>query len=537
MRYLPHVVAATSLVAVVPVVAVWWLRAERVISSPYVGIAVAMGLSLAASFAASAYWQRRRGSGDLVFSELLLWGWLRRLRAERRLANAAEVLGLAEARGHRGDDGLGDEERVRALKQLAAAREAEDAYLDGHSRRVARHSAMIARGMGLPREAVAKIRAAADVHDVGKLYVPAEILNKPDRLTDAEFEVVKRHPEDGAEMVSGVRNPELTAIVRHHHERLDGGGYPSGLRGEEIPLGARIVAVADTFDAITSARAYRPAAPHKRALDILAAEAGTQLDPAAVRAFLRHYRGGGSAAVWAMVAVAPQHAFARARSRGGASSTTSLGQVVATTVATVAVGTLAATAPVGERTTPSQVSPFAPIASTPTPSTPIAVRSAARPHAPDPLATPARRHERTGRDLRRVPAATGPELRPGIDGDGSPRGQQDPAPGSGTVPGDRPTDGPAGAAPSRPADAVPTSPADAVPTSPSGTAPSTSPPAPAKRQRPPRWRGRSLPVRQDGSHPALDPGGGSPPVPAPGVVDPPASAEHGPPDSAGRARK
>lgn len=443
----------------------------------------------------------------------------RRLRAERRLAGAAEVLGLTGAGGHPGDEGLGGEERARALKLLAAARETEDAYLDGHSRRVARHSAVIARGMGLSREAVARIRAAADVHDIGKVYIPAEILNKPGRLTDAEFEVVKRHPVDGAEMVRGLRDPELTAIVRHHHERLDGGGYPSGLRGEEIPLGARIVAVADTFDAITSARAYRPAAPHKRALDILAAEAGTQLDPAAVRAFLRHYQGRGPAAVWAMVAVTPQRAFARARSRGGAASTTSLGQVVATTVATVALGTLASTAPVGERTSSRQVSPFAPVASTPIPSAASLRRSAARPRARGELATSSRRREPTEGELPGGRTAVGPQLRSGTDGGASPLRPPDPAPGPGTVPADRPADTPLSAAPSPPAGVVPVSALSTLPTGPTAEVPSTSPPAASGRRRPPRG-GRSWPVRQDGSHPAPDPGG-SPPVPASGIADPP----------------
>ena len=312
-RWLPHALIATAFVVVLPALAVWAIvpRGEAALLALSVPLGMLLSV-LAASFAGSAYWQRRRGSGDLVFSELLLWGWLRRLRAERRLANAAEVLGLAEAGDHRGDDGLSDEERAQALRQLAAAREAEDAYLDGHSRRVARHSMMIARGMGLPRETVAKIRAAADVHDVGKLYVPAEILNKPDRLTEAEFEVVKRHPEDGAEMVSGLGDPELTAIVRHHHERLDGGGYPSGLRGEEIPLGARIVAVADTFDAITSRGRTARGTPQAQALAVLRARGGRRQLDAQARSppSPAYYRGRRTVAWSAFATAAPQRLFA-----------------------------------------------------------------------------------------------------------------------------------------------------------------------------------------------------------------------------------
>src|ERR1035437_6611328 len=110
--------------------------------------------------------------------------------------------------------------------------------------------------------------------------------------------VSQKHPSDGARMAAGLQDEELTSIVRHHHERLDGTGYPSGLSAEEIPLGARIIAVADTFDAITAARPYRPASPHKIAIDILRNETGTQLDPAVVRAFCTHYAGLRSLALW-----------------------------------------------------------------------------------------------------------------------------------------------------------------------------------------------------------------------------------------------
>ncbi len=120
--------------------------------------------------------------------------------------------------------------------------------------------------------------------------------------------MIKRHPADGARMAGVLHDPELTAMVLHHHERIDGTGYPSGLSGEEIPLGARIIAVADTFDAITSARPYRPARPHKLALDILKDEAGTQVDPAVVQAFLGHYSGRRSVALWSLVANLPQRA-------------------------------------------------------------------------------------------------------------------------------------------------------------------------------------------------------------------------------------
>ena len=170
---------------------------------------------------------------------------------------------------------------------------------------------MIARGMGLPSEEVARVRAAAAVHDVGKLRTPKEILNKPGRLTNEEFDAIKRHSVDGAEMVAPLGDPALTVIVRHHHERLDGAGYPDHLAGDQIPLGARIVAVADTFDAVTSTRAYRGAARHREAIAILRHEAGTQLDPAAVRAFLSYYSGNRPALMWAMTVAGTRRVVSR----------------------------------------------------------------------------------------------------------------------------------------------------------------------------------------------------------------------------------
>ena len=169
-----------------------------------------------------------------------------------------------------------------------------------------RHAERIATVMGLPPADVAKVRTAAALHDIGKLHTPRNILNKPGRLTDSEFALIKRHPVDGAAMATGIGDPEITAMIRHHHERLDGRGYPDALAGEAIPLGARIISVADTFDAITSNRTYRRAAHHKRALDVLAAEAGKQLDGDAVAAFRGYYRGHRTVALSALVASAPQ---------------------------------------------------------------------------------------------------------------------------------------------------------------------------------------------------------------------------------------
>jgi putative nucleotidyltransferase with HDIG domain len=306
MRYLPHVLAATFLVAVLPVLSVYAIQSTGRLQSPVVSVALAMLLSVAAAQACAAYWVRRPGSNDIVFGDLMVWGWVRRLRTERRLARATELLGLDGRSRRRGGERLGPERRAEVLQELAAALEARDPYTHGHTRRVTRHSHMIANEMGLTSEQVATIRTAAAVHDVGKISVPRDVLNKPGKLTDDEFRVMKAHAQDGAEMLSRSGDPEICAMVRHHHEQLDGSGYPDGLKGVEIPLGARIIAVADTFDAMTSSRPYRSARQHKEAIEVLKKSAGSQLDPDAVKAFLSYYSGKKAVAWWGLLAGAPE---------------------------------------------------------------------------------------------------------------------------------------------------------------------------------------------------------------------------------------
>jgi hypothetical protein len=306
VKLLAQVALATVLVSGVPTALAWYLRASGVVSSLALCVVLGMAASLCASYVGCLVWEKRPGSEDLLFSELMVWGFIHRLRTQRRLGSAIDMVGPMSAARRRSLDGLSVEEQAKQLAQLVSGMETRDPYLHGHSRRVARYSWMIAARMGLPREQLARIRTAAAIHDVGKVQTPKAILHKPGRLTDAEFDVIKRHPGVGARMAAALHDPRLTAMVRHHHERLDGTGYPEGLRGEDIPLGARIIAVADTFDAITSSRPYRPASAHKKAIDILKEEAGTRLDPAVVRAFCGHYAGRRPVAAWAFVAGLPE---------------------------------------------------------------------------------------------------------------------------------------------------------------------------------------------------------------------------------------
>ncbi len=341
-RYVGWVVGATSFVVILPTAFVWWLRYDGIIRSPLLTLVIALVATLAASRAGTAYWEKRTHPGDLLFGELLLWGFIRRCNSERRLSSARALLGsLADPRNAVGD-GQATDTQAEALEKLNAALEATDPYTHGHSRRVARHCWMIAKRMGLDSESVARVRTAASLHDVGKVYTPPAVLRKPGRLTDEEFDVIKRHPVDGAELVEALGDDELVSIVRHHHERLDGTGYPDRLVGDQIPLGARIISVADTFDAITSARPYRPARAHKKALDILKYEAGTQLDPAVVKAFCAIYSGRRPLALWASFTSLPSQVFSWL---GAGAATAASAAQVAAVAAAAAVGVTAAMAP------------------------------------------------------------------------------------------------------------------------------------------------------------------------------------------------
>lgn len=296
-RYLPLSLAVTLVVTVLPLLLVAELGPARSALAVALHVLAAVVLSILLARALAALWTRHDQSSDLVFGDLLLWGWVRRATAERRLDAATRQIQ---------EPTPANQERVALLRRLSALLEARDPYTHGHSRRVARHAERIAREIGLPSDQVAKVRAAALVHDIGKINVPRPILTKPGKLTDAEFALVKRHPADGAAMVLSLGDREMTSIVRHHHERIDGTGYPDGLAGDDIPIGARVIAVADTFDAITSARAYRRPRTHKQALEILRREAGVQLDAIAVGAFVSYYSARRSVGFVSVLAAAPQ---------------------------------------------------------------------------------------------------------------------------------------------------------------------------------------------------------------------------------------
>ena len=217
------------------------------------------------------------------------WGVIGCLAGERQIDETDAELVSAVADHLASSIRAGDlyeqltESMMGTAEALAAALEAKDSYTADHARSIAELAVEVGSEMGLPDSAIDDLRYGGIFHDVGKIAIPDAIINKPGPLTEAEFEVIKTHPVVGAEILAPV--PFLygvRTIVRHAHEHWDGDGYPDGLRGPQIPLGARIVLAVDAYHAMTSDRPYRSAMSHEDACEELRKHAGTQFDPEVV---------------------------------------------------------------------------------------------------------------------------------------------------------------------------------------------------------------------------------------------------------------
>ncbi|MFC1754868.1 HD-GYP domain-containing protein, partial [Thermoproteota archaeon] len=174
------------------------------------------------------------------------------------------------------------------IAALVLAEEAKDPYVRGHSKMVARYSSAIAKEMGFSNTRQRIMERASILHDLGKLGIKDSILNKPMKLDEEESMLMRNHPQRGVEMLKPLRFlAREQKIILHHHERYDGEGYPDCLKGDDIPMESRIIAVADTFDAMNSERPYRKTLPQDTIVRELEKVAGTQLDPAVVTIFLR----------------------------------------------------------------------------------------------------------------------------------------------------------------------------------------------------------------------------------------------------------
>jgi diguanylate cyclase (GGDEF)-like protein/putative nucleotidyltransferase with HDIG domain len=220
------------------------------------------------------------------------------LRAKRALANVDSSVSRLE------------NDFINVVERWGESIEAKDHYTQGHCVRVADLSCAIAKACGIEGQALFWFRVGAMLHDVGKLVVPSEVLNKPGKLDENEWKLMRSHPSAGVDMLAGIDFPgDVRPIIESHHERWDGKGYPHGLAGEDIPLPARILAVADVYDALTSIRSYKKALSHEAALEIMRQDSGTAFDPAVFAKFEDIMRGGS--------APASAGDFARSAERGG----------------------------------------------------------------------------------------------------------------------------------------------------------------------------------------------------------------------------
>ncbi|HET8569470.1 MAG TPA: HD-GYP domain-containing protein [Candidatus Limnocylindria bacterium] len=217
----------------------------------------------------------------IATAAVLLWLFLRGVYVRSSQRIVAQSAALERA--------LGETERTydSTLHALSNALDVRDTETEGHARRVLEYMELIADELGLADQVRPALRRGALLHDIGKIGVPDQILRKPGPLNDAEWTIMRRHPDLGARIIARIPFlEEVATIIRSHHERWDGAGYPEGLAGSDIPLGARIFAVADAFDAMTSDRPYRLGRSIQQALGEIVSGRGTQFDPGVVDAFL-----------------------------------------------------------------------------------------------------------------------------------------------------------------------------------------------------------------------------------------------------------
>ncbi|MDD4775318.1 MAG: PAS domain S-box protein [Syntrophomonas sp.] len=257
-----------------------------------------------------------RRDGDVLYTETktgmlkgtqrILWG-----RAAPLYNTKGEVVGAIESvrdisdRKQAEEDLISSHERLEAIftgtvNALAVTTEKRDQYTAGHQHRVATLACEIAREMGLPEKTIDDIRIAGTLHDIGKLYVPLDILSQPGRLSEIEYLFIKTHPSAGYDILKSIPfDAPIADIIMQHHERVDGTGYPMGLKGEDILMPARIIAVADVFEAMASHRPYRASLGIDRALDEIQKNAGRLYDPAVVEACIRVVNDKGFEAIFA----------------------------------------------------------------------------------------------------------------------------------------------------------------------------------------------------------------------------------------------
>ena len=247
-------------------------------------LVLVMTFTLIAVVVGAWLWDDRHPTSIFSFGDLMLWNWWRRHRAEKRLVRNTQLLGFERTGAYRGDPIADQGDRLELLAEIADALDAKSSYTFDHTDRVERLAHDMGLALGLSEEQLKKLSTAAFLHDVGNIRIPEHILLKPGELTDADRRTVESHALLGAMMAYEVVTRDVADGILHHHERWDGDGYPNGLSGQKIPLYARVIAVAETYDALTSTRAHRESLSPAQALELLKTEAGAQFDPLVVEA-------------------------------------------------------------------------------------------------------------------------------------------------------------------------------------------------------------------------------------------------------------
>lgn len=255
--------------------------------TPIPAVVVVGMLTLVIVIGGARLWERHHASAIFSFGDLMLWNWVRRHRAEARLVRNTQLLGFDRTGGYQGDSMVQDDaERLELLAEIADDLDAKSSYTVNHTDRVEKLARDMGEALGLSEEQLRKLSTAAFLHDVGNIRIPEHILRKPDELTEEEKRTVESHALLGAMMAYEVVTRDVADGILHHHERWDGNGYPNGKGGRDIPFFARLIALAETYDAMTSTRPHRQSLSPSVALEILRGEAGTQFDPLAVEALV-----------------------------------------------------------------------------------------------------------------------------------------------------------------------------------------------------------------------------------------------------------
>ena len=278
---------ATAAVAIVPTFAAFaTLVFGQPHPRPFLAVLLSIVLTAGSIVVGSAIWATQPESAGFSFGDLMLWSWVRREAAERALIENTAILGFDRFGRFLGNSTASQEEQMRAVREIAAALDAKSSYTLGHSKRVEKHARKVAEVMGLSDEQIADLATAAALHDIGNIQIPDGVLRKTGELTIEERGAIEAHVLLGARMVLKAGNEDVVDGIRHHHERWDGAGYPDGEQGEEIPLFARIIGIAEAYDAMTSTRPYRQGFSREHAIQVLRSESSSQFDADIVEMFV-----------------------------------------------------------------------------------------------------------------------------------------------------------------------------------------------------------------------------------------------------------